>query len=113
MLDLNGDGRTDAMVQYDGENFYEFLNRALPGNGAEIIDFRNEGKTLPDRVDLSDTRYELADMNGDGLPDLVYQDFYMDPPVFRVWYGMGAANTPQWQDFQQRAAVLVRRHAPG
>jgi RHS repeat-associated protein len=79
LADLNGDGIPDA----------------LRSNSSGWLYFENQGGgrwapaqrvVNPPPVGLDDERVHLADINGDGIPDLVY----MERSRIRVWPGVGA-----------------------
>jgi hypothetical protein len=68
MLDLTGDGITDALRT--GTNFELYYNDG--DNGWRDVELRPRGETndFPN-VTFNDPRVKLADMNGDGLLDIV------------------------------------------
>jgi RHS repeat-associated protein len=68
LLDLNGDGVTDAMRS--GARFEYFFNDAEKGWRDALQMARKPLEEFPD-VNFSDPRVRLADMSGDGMQDIV------------------------------------------
>ncbi len=68
LLDLDGDGVTDAL--HAGANFEYFFNDARTGWGEVRTVARQRLEDFPD-VQFSDSRVRLADLSGDGLQDIM------------------------------------------
>lgn len=69
LADMDGDGRIDAV--YGGARaFVTYRNGGAKGWSVPTAAPRGDGEDAPD-VDLADSTVRLADMTGDGLPDLV------------------------------------------
>lgn len=73
LVDLNGDGITDLL--FTGESSFDLYYRLPEGGWSETPQSisRSSGNNVPP-VSLSDPHIHLADMNGDGLQDLVRID---------------------------------------
>ncbi|MBA2277631.1 MAG: VCBS repeat-containing protein, partial [Chloroflexia bacterium] len=69
LTDIDGDGRIDAVESGD-RAFAVWRNRGDQGWAAPLLAPKGQGDERPD-VDFSDPLTLLADMNGDGLADLV------------------------------------------
>lgn len=70
MIDLDADGRVDLLRTTDSA-FLLYLNRGADGwEALPPIPRVHDFETFPD-ISLSDSRVQLADMTGDGLPDIV------------------------------------------
>jgi trimeric autotransporter adhesin len=102
LADLNGDGKPDAFVTYFGVSSHPLQTGVLLGNGdgtfGPLINVPTSGLLL-----FPSTPLMIADMNGDGLPDLIFP--WSGP------YGLGVMlNTtqvgPPPPDFQVVASGL-------
>ncbi len=100
LADLNGDGKPDAFVTYFGASSHPLQTGVLLGNGdgtfGPLINVPTSG--------LLPSPPLIADMNGDGLPDLIF-------PWLSGIYGLGVMlNTtqvvPPPPDFQVVASGL-------
>lgn len=70
-LDLNGDGLVDA-IRTSPRQFYLYYNRGDAGWDAPVAVARShDAATFPD-ISFGDPRTKLADLNGDGLVDVVW-----------------------------------------
>ena len=78
VADLNADGLPDALSA--GAGSWVFFQNLGDGRWAPGIAVLN-----PPPLRLDDPRVHLADINGDGIPDLVY----MEHSRIRVWPGKG------------------------
>ena len=69
LMDADGDGRVDAIAS-DTNRFTVWRNRGAEG-WSEPVNHPIEDANGPAGVDFADPLVHLADMNGDGLPDIV------------------------------------------
>jgi RHS repeat-associated protein len=83
LADLNGDGRTDFLVQRLG------LGDVWLENQTTQLVQRN-APALPVGLSLSDANLELVEFNGDGVPDLVLKEFDLGKSDLKVWFGLGS-----------------------
>ena len=78
VADLNGDGMPDALRSGTGSwVFFENLGGGQWAPGVAVLN--------PPSLSLDDPRVHLVDINGDGIPDLVY----MEQSRILVWPGRG------------------------
>jgi len=96
LVDMNGDGLPDFVGEQDKNSFIVYLNNSRgfdpavswPSPVGSSFNIVTEGKYQgkPARVSILD----FVDMNGDGLPDLVYQpdSKHFDDPI-RVYLNTG------------------------
>jgi RHS repeat-associated protein len=68
-LELDGDGRVDALTS-QGRAFAAFVNLGEQGWSSPRLVPKGDGDSGPD-VDFADPLVRVADMTGDGLPDIV------------------------------------------
>jgi hypothetical protein len=85
LLDLNGDGVTDAIRS--GESFECFFNDSKDGWRESKRVARKRLDRFPD-VNFSDPRVKWADMSGDGLQDIVI----VQSGVISYWPSLGYGN---------------------
>lgn len=103
LVDLNGDGVTDLLVT--GDNFFSLYYRD-PSNGWEATPRTIPRSQVPP-VSLEDQRVRLADMNGDGMQDLVR----VDGAGVKYWPYLGNG---RWTDAVEMAnpPILPRHFDP-
>jgi len=70
LVDINGDGLVDA-VHAGRTGLYVYANRGQAGWEAPRLLPRDDSPAAPPDLSLDDPRVRLADMNGDGLLDVV------------------------------------------
>jgi RHS repeat-associated protein len=104
LLDLDADGRTDAL--YSGSRaFIGFRNKGPAGwGGGQPV---SAGLTIPP-VDLSDPLVRLADINGDGVLDLVR----IRPGAIDYWPGLGGGRFGGPRRLRARVALAGALHEP-
>ncbi|HKS38751.1 MAG TPA: toxin TcdB middle/N-terminal domain-containing protein, partial [Verrucomicrobiae bacterium] len=114
LADLNGDGLPDVLRTFPGGGAHQgFLNRGIsPAGGAKAVGWSDAVEIGGDErawnVNLQSGSEvaHLADMNGDGLADLVFKSAVQDVFFFRNEGGLN------WAARQQMAAADVVPPAP-
>jgi hypothetical protein len=94
VADLNRDGKPDILTApFDSQNYFVYLNH---GDGT----FTNggSGSFLIAGGDI--TRVLAADLNGDGIPDVVTQGCGSGGPVMSVQFGNGGGTFIETRDYE-------------
>jgi RHS repeat-associated protein len=110
LTDGNADGRIDAIMS--GERaFAMWLNQGEQGWSEPLLAAKGDGKERPD-VDFADPLVRLADMNGDGLDDLVR----IRSGRIEYWPGLGygryghrvvMSNSPRLRDLDRDSQSVM------
>jgi hypothetical protein len=83
LADLNGDGKPDELVTYYGQSVHAQNTGIILGNGdgtfGPLIDFPTSGLLPIFGAGITSTIALIADMNGDGRPDIVFSPTLVSP----------------------------------
>jgi RHS repeat-associated protein len=112
LTDSNGDGRIDAIMS-GRRAFSVWINQGEQGWSEPMLSVKGDGETRPD-TDFDDPLVRLADMNGDGLDDLVR----IRSGRIEYWPGLGygrygdrviMSNSPRLRDLDRdpQSVMLV------
>jgi len=109
VTDVNGDGRADVIASADAHGYGLAWIEQLPAQGGEIVFRRHEllstGPEKTNGVQFSQLHaLALADIDGDGLPDIV---------TGKRWWAHGPAHDPEPNAAPVLYAFLLRRTAGG
>ncbi|HTH56590.1 MAG TPA: M4 family metallopeptidase [Cyclobacteriaceae bacterium] len=93
--DIDGDGKVDLMLASSQREFFLLLNKTAAGDHLSSSSFQNFtkfGAAVPPNVD---TRMSLADLNGDGRPEMINAYSYNygphDPIQMEIWQNSPAS----------------------
>ena len=116
LTDGNADGRIDAIMS-GRRAFVMWLNQGDQGWSEPLLTVKGDGAERPD-VDFADSLVRLADMNGDGLDDLVR----IRSGRIEYWPGLGygrygsrviMANSPRLRDLDRDPQSVILMDVDG